>query len=236
MKCPHCGGELKIVAPPRREPGVFDFAPPVKFEHTAAGAWDDMRPRPETRKWREKPARSLNVWDFGIPALFSLGSAIVAGVPTTIGALMLETPKPFLVGLAGAWLAGSAVWVWRIRAFDRLVVAFEELTGLDLNRDGNVGQPPAPKPVEVWARRKEGKHDITERFELPVDADKMADFARFILDEGNLSRDAVTAATSLSQADYNALLVVLEERGFINRTGNQRRLNGGGRALLRQLR
>lgn len=232
-KCPHCGGQVRL-APVERQPGrVFEFAPPTdRFEQVATADLERMRPPAST--WTERPVRNPSKWDFGIPALFALGTAVVVGVPATAGALVIEAAKPLLLGPALGWFAGGAVWFWRIGAFERLMVAAEERIGLDINQDGRVGEPePRPQPVEVWQRtRQSPQRELIERYELPVDYDKMRQFARYILDGGNLSRDAVTGVTDVTQGEYNELLRELERRGMVGRVGNQRELLASGRSLL----
>lgn len=96
----------------------------------------------------------------GVPAAQSIVSGLLIGLVAwwlASWALVLEAWKvglaAFLVVNVTAWI--GLLWHWRV------LTSLEQLTGLDLNRDGKIGAAGKPPPQEVQVRIsqvKEGGH------------------------------------------------------------------------------
>jgi len=95
---------------------------------------------PGTSLRRDVPIRSPSVAaDVGVPFLLALASATVTFAAVGIVAIALR----WSVGVpaVAAALALFLVWFWRLMKWESLLWATERITGVDLDRDGEVGEP-----------------------------------------------------------------------------------------------
>jgi len=98
---------------------------------------------------RDVPIRAPAVGaDVGVPFLLALASAIVTFASVGIVALALS----WSIGVPGvaAGVVLAAVWFWRLKNWESLLWATERITGVDINRDGEIGEPgPGRRTVQL---------------------------------------------------------------------------------------
>jgi len=95
---------------------------------------------PGTSLRRDVPIRAPSVAaDVGVPFLLALASATVTFAAVGIVAIALR----WSVGVpaVAAALALFFVWFWRLMKWESLLWATERITGVDIDRDGKVGEP-----------------------------------------------------------------------------------------------
>ncbi len=90
---------------------------------------------------REVPTRAPSIIsDVLVPLLNALASALV--VFLFIGAMTLQADVKIKIPVILAGLALAGVWFSHLRAgWDRLLWSIEEITGADVNQDGQIGKP-----------------------------------------------------------------------------------------------
>lgn len=156
--------------------------------------------------------------------------------------------QAIIIGLVSA--AGSWFWIawhrWEDNAsyYDELLSRFEEVTGLDLNQDGQVGEPERPEPVrmEVINQGQDGFRQML-RFDLPGQVDTAAffDFASGVAREGRGLAESqwIGKGKPFSRNTYGALLQVMQQAGVVRWVDGAnhaagRELTGSGRRALLQ--
>jgi len=93
---------------------------------------------PPNETWT--PARTPTVEaDFIVPTAQALMTAAAAALAT--GLLAWALGWSWRVPVAVGGLAVAAAWLWRLGKVDSLLWTVEGLSGVDLNRDGNIGRP-----------------------------------------------------------------------------------------------
>jgi len=104
---------------------------------------------PNTSLHRAVPIRAPAVGsDVGVPFLLALASAIVTFASVGIIALALS----WSIGVPGvaAGVVLAVVWFWRLKNWESLLWATERITGVDINRDGEIGEPgPSRRTVQL---------------------------------------------------------------------------------------
>jgi len=218
--CPSCGARYLIIPEEgsgemkkgilsrlfRRDEDQFDMAKPwqagIAKPAIAPQGW--VKPTPQHDPVMVRFVR------------LPLVQAVISGfywawVPTGIAVVILAAAKAKIwwwllvpIILAVSTLAISGRYWFRLYEKDRETLEFiERFTGLDLNRDGEVGKPKTTI-VEIIDREKRHKYEV----ELPVDEDVMAEIARAILESGgryNFSRRDMMARSSISDDAFDKL-------------------------------
>lgn len=142
--------------------------------------------------------RSANVQSDVLVPLFT---ATVTGVLLAIIATVLwlvEHWTPWII-LIAFMLGFVSIWVWRLALLDKLLMAGEEITHLDLNRDGFRGAPPISEPAsEVRIELKlpdANKNQTSFRcFDLPCSQDTLVEVA-----------DVMLAGSTLPESEWAGL-------------------------------
>lgn len=102
--------------------------------------------------------------------------------------------------IAAFIIAFGGVWVWRMRKHDAMLTAAEEITRLDLNRDGVTGRPvppeAPPQTIHIDLSRPNPHTGTPQlvRFDLPCDADTLA-----------LVAEAMLAGSTLPNSDWTPI-------------------------------
>jgi hypothetical protein len=96
------------------------------------------------------------------PVLFCIGVAVML-LPVTLG--WCEWWWTLVVGFLFMAVGGGGVWFWLLRDRNRLLWA-ERVTGIDINRDGSVGEPRLVYVRGVREARRHGDIEEAERFRL----------------------------------------------------------------------
>lgn len=186
----------------------------------AAGQWATQgQPLPPGAELsRQEPARSASVAaDVGVPLLqAAVTGGLVAGL-LTFAAARLGYRGDLLTLWGGVALAISSVaWVALLGQHRRLLWAVEKLTGRDLDRDGQAGNP-AKRRLEVHV--KEGGHTaIVGADWLGMDDDRLVRFAAALvagrgLAEGVWAKDRGTFPGGIN--DFRRVRGKLLEAGLI---------------------
>jgi len=202
-------------------------AQPMAMGATIAGSL------PAGATWeRREPSRTAEMsGDVLVPLAQSGVTAVVGGV---VGLLVAG---PVAAGVAGG-LAFGASWLLLLADHRRALWMVEKISGVDLDNDGQVGDPGQAKRVRVEVVENNGRQARILYVDLPDsvnDIDTLTDVARALLVDGaNLSRDGLSSV--LSQPQYNALAPALVDAGLAVRLrGNRRELSAAGRAMFREL-
>jgi len=143
-----------------------------------------------------------------------------AWVPTSITIIVLAVAKAKIwwwllvpIVLAASTLAISGRYWFKLYEKDRETLEFiERFTGMDLNKDGEVGKPKTTIVKIIDEKRRE-----IANVELPVDEDVMAEIARAMLESDgryNFSRRDMMAKTSISDDAFDKLQKEFLQRGW----------------------
>ena len=169
----------------------------------------------------ETPTRAAGfVSDWLVPVLQSLTTgALVAGL---VIFLMGELTPAWEVNRLKVW-AGLAlaisccVWVFLLRDTRKLLRQIENLTGLDLNQDGQIGDQ-GPRRLEVHVKDGKGHTRIVESEWLGIDDARLIAFSVGMnngrgLSEGTWGKDRAIFPEGINS--FRAFRGKLEEAGLI---------------------
>jgi hypothetical protein len=156
-----------------------------------------VAPLPDFTRRQSKTYRSANVQsDVLVPLITAAVTGIILAIIATVLWISAHW-SPWVILIA--FLSGFVlVWVWRLALFDKLLVAGEEITHLDLNRDNVIGAPP-PEPVpEVRIELKLSEANRSQpnfrRFSFPCDQDTLVEVA-----------DVMLAGSTLPESEWAGL-------------------------------
>jgi len=186
---------------------------------------------------RRLPARPASLEaDVVVPALQALITGIVAAVLSMAIAGALHVPRWPTVGLAVGVLAWGLAWAWLLRDHQALLWQVERTTGLDLDRDGDVGPP--PKPRVVTAEVIEHQPRRIRYVDVPLSDEELKRLAHAVLGPGaEFSRRQLPDGL-LSTEQYGAVVEAMTRGGLLVWRGRGPNagveLTGAGRAFLRQ--
>jgi len=107
------------------------------------------------------------------PLLQSLITGVIIGLAVVAFAWYVSWPKPWSLGLLIASLTQCAAWLISLARWHRWVYKLEDLTGWDLNRDGQIGNRPDPIRVEVI--QQEGRQ--VDFIDLPASQEQLISLA-----------------------------------------------------------
>jgi len=134
-----------------------------------------------------------------VPLLMSAVTGILALIVTAWLWWELDW-MPDWSPVAAFIVAFGGVWVWRLRKHDTMLTAAEEITRLDLNRDGVTGRPTAPAAppasIHIDLSRPNPRTGTPQlvRFDLPCDLDTLA-----------LVAEAMLAGSTLPNSDWTPI-------------------------------
>ena len=136
---------------------------------------------------RESPAgrQHLHTLTAGawLPLVQSFSTAIISGVITLVLTYDLRARSPWSWASAVAVIAWGVTWLQHQRHWFSLT-ALEEVTHLDLNRDGVIGEPAQVPPERIIHVRMDEVQDGAfrqQRFDLPATDTQMEELAIGIL-------------------------------------------------------
>ena len=168
---------------------------------------------PGTSLRRDVPIRSPSVAaDVGVPFLLALASATVTFAAVGIVAIALR----WSVGVpaVAAALALFLVWFWRLMKWESLLWATERITGIDLDRDGAVGEP-GRRTVQLEIVRPD-QPGMFQYLNMPEELfAKLPEVANRLINSGTpFSQSAMTGkGRPLSRNEFNELRDLLVARG-----------------------
>lgn len=183
----------------------------------------------------------LATWESDLLVPVGQALAIAGAVGLASGVLVLLWLRPGQWALAGR-VAGTAAAL----SLAPTVIAFvlghrralwkvEELIGVDVDGDRQVGEPEPQEPPWVRAEVHDADKQQTTYADLPATKSELRRVAIACLRNGKaFSRPALAGV--ISQWTYNRLAKVMVKRGLAYKLpGNKRMLSPGGRALLRHI-
>jgi hypothetical protein len=104
------------------------------------------------------------------------GFLIAVALTVVVGITRLSLPVHKFELFAGIWAVATLVaWLMFRQRWQHVI---ETVLGVDINRDGHIGDPPEPEIIEVHVTEEEGRH--LSNFDLPYQ-DRLTDLARGIL-------------------------------------------------------
>lgn len=232
--CRECGQQLR--------PGVR-LAPGERI-----GGWQQQERRrhyvgdaapvdtPFSEFHRETPARPPAVGgDVAVPAL----QAIISGVAIFLVGLAILWPD-WQIAAAGGGIVGALAWFLLLSDSRRLLRVVEDVTGVDLDQDGHIGEP-EPPALGVKLRIDEEEGRVTKYAHLPIDAQRLGQLARGLLGSESFAVASWTGrGKPFSRAEFETLRDWLFRNGYAGwEDPNNRQLGvkftAKGDALLRAL-
>ena len=175
--------------------------------------------------------------------LQAMGTGIFFGIATLVIGIWARWREPWMPALIIWILATGATWMILQRNWVRMST-MEMLTGLDLNRDGVVGEPVRPEPVRSipfqMNRVTEKGHVVAgERFELPATEEQLVALADGLNNGmGFTVREWCGAGRPFSVSEFSCLRSEMLKRGLLRQKSDKDPRAGGyeltdeGRALL----
>jgi len=158
---------------------------------------------------RRRPVRSATLQsDVAVPGLQALISGLAAGVCAGTGSALLQGPSPVIVGLSTAAGVAGLTWLGLMRVHLALLWEIEKITGVNLNRDNVLGEPPEPQGpnlVQVEIKEKAGR--IRRYVTVPLSDAELKRLAAAILTRRvEFSRRKLAAADALPGERYDEVL------------------------------
>lgn len=191
-------------------------------------------------RWDTATVRSASMTTGAMFAMFSEG-VVVACLGLGMG---MEWFVPLVVPAATLLFAAPAAWCLFTFTPWTILSTIEKKTGLDINGDGQVGDPPKPEPqrieLEVTNRNEKGRlAGIKNLHFSDIDEDTLIEFLTDIA--GGLPLTGPSwqgkSGASLSQSKFAAVMRELERAGYVeNKRGNVGRVpTDAGKITLRFL-
>jgi len=117
--------------------------------------------------------------------------------------------------LAAFVFSFGGVWLWRLRKHDLMLTAAEEITRLDLNRDGVIGRPSA-EPQEANITYTEptpgGLH--MERDTLKISPAELAFIGRRVVLEGYPFSKAIADDETITENRFRDIQTIMRGKGY----------------------
>ena len=185
---------------------------------------------------RRRPARNADLQgDVLVPLLQSLLTGLAAGVVVAAGwMLAIGGTNAVVIGAMAAALAWGIAWVWLIRDHHNLLWEIERISGVDLDRDGEIGEP--------WLRIEvAGEGNRLAYLDLPAEPEQLIALARGILNGVPLAESSWCGrGRPFSKAQFRVLRDELIARGLATWVNPRSRAQGveltaAGRALMRRI-
>ena len=165
---------------------------------------DTAQPQPQPQPYTSKSATHYRPADLRSEILVPLLMATVTGILALLVTVWLWLEWKWLPNwspIAAFAVTFGGVWVWRLLKHDTMLTSIEEITRLDLDRDGFIGRPAAPEvpamPQEylhIDLSQSTGKGQQLKRFDFPCDLDTLA-----------LVAEAMLAGSTLPTSDWTPL-------------------------------
>src|SRR5262245_14628112 len=101
-----------------------------------------------------------------------------------LGWLVFDLTDPIKPAVVLAVIAMIGVWLWRLRQWANLT-NIEKLTGIDINRDGVIGNRKEPEVIRIkWSQVADGRNGPTYHageMDLPVTREQLETLARGLI-------------------------------------------------------
>jgi hypothetical protein len=229
FRCPHCNNLIEV-HPAGADFSLFETKTPTRFPHTTTGQLP-----PGSRASRETPVEMPTGETIQVRLSEAVISGAIIGAVVGPGSLIVTYLLDFggwamagtCFALGGIGLIGGVAYTWFGRAghYDALLWRVEEITGLDINRDGDVGEPLERRvTLEVFHKDERGSVIRTQIPELHRDI-TLDLFARWCVNIAGGWReikedDWVGRGKPFNKTAYREMLATLAEIGVIKKDGD----------------
>jgi|GEM_PF-1377682 len=132
------------------------------------------RPPLATETWTPARTPALES-DVAVPAAQALITALVAAICMAL--LTWAVGWSWRVPVAILALALTGAWLWRLAKTDALLWTVEGLTGVDLNRDGNIGRP---ERTFIVANPDQARAAVTREAQQAARSEEQAELLAFL--------------------------------------------------------
>ena len=173
-----------------------------------------------------------------VPAAWAGLTGVFVAMAALPAFLLLAHDVWWLALWLGA-LSALLVWLARVLKLDIVLWRVESITGADLNRDGQVGQP-APETLRIEVTERTDSGGRVAYLNWPGTEAELTTFARAVLAGAPLAREHWTGAGKpMSRKQFEQLVDRLLELGWVRyRDGGKTQgleLSPAGRAMFREL-
>lgn len=156
-----------------------------------------------------------------VPLCQTAISGVFAGIAIGSIAKIANQPKSAMIGLATTGIISGLVWPYTMRWHNRLLLKFEEITGKDINQDGEIGPPRRTPLDEVDERYNNGTPKLVKLDWLPIAPEETQKLAAAVLVDGvRFTRRELSEAHALSIEDYSKVMKILLSRNYLRKSGN----------------
>lgn len=242
FKCPYCKGRLAIQSVRGNSPIKRGFKRQAWQEFHLDMGSEDAPVLAGTSFTRRQPARAASVEsDVKVPFFQAMICGAIASLATLLGGVGLAAKQHWAWWIPpGAALTAfvavmALAWASLLGAHRQLLWLVEEITGQDLDQDGETGQPREPEPFLVeWT---DGQNRRQERHHWPVPEEQVREIAKAHLMQGaNLSKREIAKHTSLSEEKALEVLAFMRNKAYARyMDGNRTELTGRGEYFFSQL-
>jgi hypothetical protein len=179
-----------------------------------------------------------------LPFMVSIITGSIAGVITLVLASDLRARSPWSWTATIAVLAWGLTWLQHMKHWFSLT-RLEEVTHMDINRDGVIGDPAQVPPERIiHVRMEETKADGAwhqQRFDLPATAAQMEELAIGLMQQGRqfTNREWTGTSAPFSISEFQQLRRELIRRDLIKMSSDKDARQGyvltlAGRKMLEQ--
>lgn len=177
---------------------------------------------PGTSYMRQEPVAPATLeGNVAVPLLQSVISGVFAGVAAGGIAAIMEQPQSAIIGLITTSVTSGLVWSVVMRWHNSLLWKVEEVTGVDVDRDGEIGQP-RQTPVDRFDKRhNDGSPKRWKLDWLPIAPEETQRLAVAVVVDGiRFVRDELVKKKAIALNDYGPVIKVLKECGFLYKKGS----------------
>lgn len=170
------------------------------------------------------------------PVLQSLMTGLFLGFTVIVFGHYFKWRNPWGLGLLVASLIQCMVWLVSLARWHRWVYKLEDLTGWDLNRDGQVGS--RPEPIRVELIQQEGRQ--VDFIDLPASQDQLISLASGLLGRTPMAETHWTGEhRPFSKGEFHSVRDEMLRRGLLRWVNDHAHAQGmeltaPGRAVMRR--
>jgi hypothetical protein len=172
----------------------------------------------EPPTYTSRSATQYRAADWRSEILVPLLMAGVTGMLSLILALWLWWEFDWLpdwTPIAAFVLVSGGVWIWRLQKHDSMLTAAEEITRLDLNRDGMIGRPsiePQEANITYTESTPGGLH--MERDTLKISPAELAFIGQEVILEGRPFSKAIADGETITENRFRDIQAIMRDKGY----------------------
>ena len=162
----------------------------------------------------------IHLTTIGAIGVFAAAAALTGlfiGAAIGVLAFSAGAVKPWLWALTSWALTQAAAWLWLLSRWASLIIPLERLTGWDINRDGQVGEPLPPPLVKIILDTPgKGGNDSSIIANVPTSQEKLIELASGIMRGEPLSEEAgCGSGRPFSKDEFKAVRAELVKRKML---------------------